>query len=296
MHENIKKIFQTSTIVRLILSQNKRKITSNQSHTIYSLQDAGTFLNILNAEASGEKEVRVRFLVDTAGQLWLARERNEDSSKERLNPSPAHFMLTGETGSSARCLTAGTFYFNLEQNQLIKIDNKSGDFKPDFNSLKWALLILMRTQNLSFHLPETLKIEDSCVYDYEVPLGDIRNWADTVAAKTKVVSQNHCTKNVHYEKYAPRATVRQNSPLSTQNGLFRSPETDENTSSARRILFTNDVETPLLSSETSPKAFSEKGLGNRGGFFKRLPQKRSISDTDFQEENDKTSPIKYLQF
>ena len=60
----------------------------------------------LNGMLAGNfRKLTLRFIVDTDGMLWFAREGTPSS---RI---PAHFQMTGSPFSQAKCLAAGNFSF-----------------------------------------------------------------------------------------------------------------------------------------------------------------------------------------
>ncbi|MFA5959108.1 MAG: hypothetical protein WC785_01155 [Tatlockia sp.] len=83
----------------------------------------------------------LRFLLRTDGTLVFGAEGTPSS----IGKIPAHFQLTAEPKQwehlevyGASCLTAGNAYFD-EKNRLCGLSNKSGDFRPPFDSLQFAL-------------------------------------------------------------------------------------------------------------------------------------------------------------
>ncbi len=107
------------------------------------------------------KKNKFRFLVDIEHQLWFALEGT-------VSPSiPGHFQMTDDSD----CLSAGNITIN-EKNEIIKINHKSGDFKPAFECLAHALAILTHNQgDNSYTLAESISIEkltqanvEECVY------------------------------------------------------------------------------------------------------------------------------------
>lgn len=100
----------------------------------------------------GEKTYKIlRFLIRTNGELVFAHEGYPGG------PIPAHWQMTGENSpSKAYCLTAGNVYFDKKNNLLERINNKSGDFRPPFDSLQLVFPKLIQAQ---IPLSNTLKIQ-----------------------------------------------------------------------------------------------------------------------------------------
>lgn len=93
----------------------------------------------------------LRFLIRTNGELVFAHEGYPGG------PIPAHWQMTGESlASKAYCLTAGNVFFDKKNNLLARINNKSGDFRPPFDSLQ---LVFPRLIQAQIPLGNTLKIQ-----------------------------------------------------------------------------------------------------------------------------------------
>ncbi|MCW8408558.1 hypothetical protein OQJ13_06175 [Legionella sp. PATHC035] len=100
----------------------------------------------------GEKNYKIlRFLIRTNGELVFAHEGYPGG------PIPAHWQMTGEKlPSKAYCLTAGNVFFDKKNNLLVRINNKSGDFRPPFDSLQLVFPKLIQAQ---IPLGNTLRIQ-----------------------------------------------------------------------------------------------------------------------------------------
>lgn len=99
---------------------------------------------------------RFRFLIDENYQFWLAPEGIADNAV-----IPAHYQMTGAIREEARCFAAGNLIFSkTEPNKLIKISNKSGDFKPEYHSLEFLLALFdLFKDKLPFVVDNQLEIE-----------------------------------------------------------------------------------------------------------------------------------------
>jgi hypothetical protein len=116
---------------------------------LVSLSNLKTFL----VDSPEKKDLR--FIVGTDGILWFAPE-----GIPSINV-PAHFQMTGSSFYNAKCLTAGNFSFKPKNDQyILTIINKSGDFKPNIQSLKWVIAILAVNLETS---PDLLNINDDVV-------------------------------------------------------------------------------------------------------------------------------------
>lgn len=113
---------------------------------------AGSLPDLLNmAQYSAPKyDMRViRFLLSTDYELVFAGE-GYPSGK-----IPAHFQMADFDLDKAMCFTAGNAYFN-EDGELCKINHKSGDFRPSFDSLQFLLPVLVQ---LGVPLAKEIEIE-----------------------------------------------------------------------------------------------------------------------------------------
>lgn len=180
-------------------SNNLKQCGVDRDYIIHSLAT----LHLLLHEKLLNKEKRdLRFIVDTQGKAWFARESHNKY------PSPAHYEMTGAPQNEAKCRTAGNLWFSDDYKTLLKINNKSGDFKPDFDSIKWFLAILvLNEEQLPFRLPEVLIVEElinSRYIDvYEWNVSDIRTWVKNViteeAIRTELRTQPQSSKRVSYK-------------------------------------------------------------------------------------------------
>ncbi len=144
------------------------KSRSSKSHNIYPLNHLQT---LLQSEASlvrppdrfefEDDKQALRFLVDVNKTIWFAQEIG----------GPAHYRMTRKPQKEACCLTAGDVFFSGDYRQLVKINNKSGDFHPPFASIQLLLAILIFNEDkLPFSLPQQLRLEKfegskpTCVY------------------------------------------------------------------------------------------------------------------------------------
>jgi hypothetical protein len=151
------------------------------------------------------KKLKLRFIVDTDGILWFAPEGRPNRT------TPAHYQMTGSPYMDARCLAAGNFYFRKKENQqyTLAITNKSGDFKPKLESLKWAIAILaVNLKNLPdlLNIKDKIEIQSSPTKDtqltFEIKSEETMAWVNDTFSKEKIdVFQNQAMhkKNIQYE-------------------------------------------------------------------------------------------------
>ncbi|WP_298627659.1 hypothetical protein [uncultured Legionella sp.] len=83
----------------------------------------------------------LRFLLKTNGELVFAHEGPPG------DVVPSHWQMTGEENSLfAECYTAGNALFSIEDDLLQIINHKSGDFRPEFDSLLFLLPELIKNK------------------------------------------------------------------------------------------------------------------------------------------------------
>lgn len=106
--------------------------------TLYTADALPELLKVAEPVPFGEtKDKVIRILVTKEGELVLGLEGKP--GKE----IPAHFQMSDLDVSKALCITAGNAYFN-DKGELTRIDHKSGDFRPPFDTLQHALALLVK--------------------------------------------------------------------------------------------------------------------------------------------------------
>ncbi|ARB92339.1 hypothetical protein A6J40_09205 [Legionella longbeachae] len=171
------------------------------THLIESLS---TLEKLLTEKRLRKEEPILRFLVDTNGIAWFARENQPDIS------APKHFQMTGESQNQARCLTAGNIKFTNPKCRVLKsINHRSGDFQPSFYSLRIFLAIrILNEAILPFKLPRILVVKElnaqgevACKHRWLV--AKIKEWVSTFNHNEELTHRlkNQCveTKQVHYK-------------------------------------------------------------------------------------------------
>jgi hypothetical protein len=181
-------------------SNNSKKITSNFVYSIHSLTTLG---ELLAEKKQGNEIADLRYLVDVNGEAWFARETHSDAPT-----APAHYKMTGSPRNAAYCRTAGNLFFSDDYSTLIKLNNKSGDFRPSLNSIKWILAILVANEDLlPFQLPEILMIEEQghngkVIDTHLCPIADLKKWLNTFNTELTLClkKQNSPTKEAPYQR------------------------------------------------------------------------------------------------
>lgn len=118
----------------------------------------------------------VRFLLRLNGELVFAAEGLPSGH------IPAHYQMANvNLFESARCISAGNAFFD-KYNKLCMINHKSGDFRPSFDSLQFALKAFLK-----LHVPMNKKITVMRLnsgggdkQDYSINAEDIERTLDTV--------------------------------------------------------------------------------------------------------------------
>lgn len=141
--EEIKALFEAAYHTKRIMTPHRdscdRPLARDVSHLIYSYKALPKLINELKKRTRSpwddEDEDQldrfaVRFVVDLTGTIWFARE----GSTGLLVPDHAHMSHT--------CYSAGNIYFSQDYQSITKITNKSGHFKPDPDTLVWAIAAL----------------------------------------------------------------------------------------------------------------------------------------------------------
>jgi hypothetical protein len=88
---------------------------------------------LLNEAPLGKQYKVLRFLLRKDGTLVFAHEGTPGGKV------PAHYQMTGQTHEEAEYIAAGNAYFDRKTNRCCIINHKSGDFRPPFESLWFAL-------------------------------------------------------------------------------------------------------------------------------------------------------------
>lgn len=173
----------------------KRDVVS-RTFTIYSLS---TLKQLIGEKIKKHEKADFRVVIDGDKIARFARESHEGI------PSPPHYGLVASQAKNAKCLTAGNIFLSSDYKTLIKISNKSGDFTPSCDSLKWLVAILiLNEKDLPFSLPDTLQVEkyenSRIIKTYNWPLNEIRDWFGKAdindELKAKLKAQKHDNQSI----------------------------------------------------------------------------------------------------
>lgn len=121
------------------ISELDWRLTSlNNKPSLYTVDELPELLKIAKPMPFGETNDKViRFLVTKESELILGLEGKPQGIV------PAHFQMADLDIEKAMCITAGNIYFN-DNDEITRIDHKSGDFRPPFDSLQHALTLLVK--------------------------------------------------------------------------------------------------------------------------------------------------------
>lgn len=170
----------------------------------FSIQSLATLEQLLAEKRLKKEDPVLRFLVDTSGAAWFARETGP------WNQAPKHFQMTGLPQNEACCSTAGNIKFtNTTCSVLKNINHKSGDFHPSFHSLRsFIAILIVNEDHLPFKLPKILCVKEigndgNVKKKHLWSKARLRTWVNTVCTNQELVKQllqqGADNKIVHYE-------------------------------------------------------------------------------------------------
>ena len=147
-------IFTSVTEINRVPCLNRRENRIEARPKCYPIQKLPELIEVLRLKT--EDPYTIRFLVDMGRNLWFAEEGLPSAH------IPAHYQMTNEDNKVAGCIAAGNLSFSEDYKHIIALNNKSGDFHPDFDTIKWPLAILIanttQLSTLGVDLPEAIKI------------------------------------------------------------------------------------------------------------------------------------------
>lgn len=256
----------------LFRSNNKKSVDSSKLHDIHSL---GTLREFIEVKKKAGEKPDFRVVVDCHMKLWFAKE-----SHKRF-PSPPHFGLVAANSKDAICLTAGNLFLTEDYSTLKAISNKSGDFTPDFDSIKWLLAILVyNEERLPFKLPDVLtvihQIDTTYVGKYEWPMAEIKDWLAeswlnneliSLEQKEAITRQTHDKKTVKLQgtpKSLAHVSIHEEGELYTEcnnTDAQASSSSAPEASKKRRLIHPFII--PTTPTKRAPR--SQDSLGNETG-------------------------------
>jgi hypothetical protein len=199
-------IFSSKTQFKKIASNNFKKITQSKSYPIYSINTVGELIKELwfndddgddienqqlntrydssfGTDSIGDAKKKLRFLVtdDTKGySLWFALEGYH---------GPSHYQMTGNSNRFAQCIAAGNITLSSDCKTLVHLNNESGDFCPDFDTLRVVIWLLwLNRDELPFALPDSLTVRGS-MSEFVLPQDEITTWVNKISSDKDLVSK-----------------------------------------------------------------------------------------------------------
>lgn len=168
-------------------------------------------------EDDDEKNV-FRYLVDTKGIIWFALEGTPARN------IPSHHQMT-TLSDNELCFSAGNIQIN-DQDEIININHKSGDYKPGFESLVHPLSILA-----AYHNKGVIKLaQDICIEKMlssggiegmeTLNLDSLINSTASLHIKEQTVQDVKEIKIIDSKEEERRAANRNRQPGKRRRGLF----------------------------------------------------------------------------
>ncbi len=234
-------------------AENKKSKKPTPQYVIHSLPNLEELLHKLSNCEKGNSKTKLRFVVTLDKQLYFAFEGTPNAW------IPAHYQMANKDKYNARCLTAGNIYLRKQADgsyTLEKINHKSGDFTPHFDSLKWMLALLFAFETL---LPQRFLGSELEIEELDQRGGHLGSWKlskhilmKELLAHIQFVQGNLPNPNNQYALEST-ASVQADSPSADlsnpQRNLLKLFDTPIGT--------TEEIETQELYSEASFNAVKE---------------------------------------
>lgn len=199
------------------IHHNLGRISRASTFNIYPLSELPALIEVLRAKVDPKLKLKIRYMVDTAGKLWLAEEGGASSL------IPAHYQMTGASAKEASCIAAGNITFSEDYKTIDVINHKSGDFVPAFDSLKWLLAILVANTDVlaPVTLPPILSIErlsSAGGFEEACPLEKkpLIEWINETFGAEKMASFRRQPTKIKIFSYEPPAA-----PDATKHRMFK---------------------------------------------------------------------------
>ena len=122
------------------------EIKEKSQFIIYPISHLPALIEVLRENIPPKHTVL--FLMDDSGHMWFAGEQKASPDIETRFRIPMHYQMTGKPTHVAFCMTAGVLELSEDYSTIIRMSNKSCNFKPSFDSLKWAIATLVANQDL----------------------------------------------------------------------------------------------------------------------------------------------------
>lgn len=219
-HQPVKNIFDDKIVKIETLCRANQEVAHKLlkwDHTIYTARTLDQLLE--HPIVTEAKKTEIRFVLMPSFELRFAF---EGDANDKI---PSHIKMTHKnaTPSSASVITAGNMRFVRElttvvdprsgekgkefQLKLKYIDNKSGGFKPGFETLKWALVALLASE---IPFSETITIENHLEKPHSVSLIDLKSELSALVEPRRemLIQNNYHQEESIYHYYSETTTSR----------------------------------------------------------------------------------------
>ncbi|MFC3908003.1 hypothetical protein ACFORL_02760 [Legionella dresdenensis] len=166
-------------------TENQKKITAvhskntkpkNNNAEVYPLEQLPELIELMKTERAAKKR-ELRYLVDAHYNLWFTLEGGDGG------PILAHWKMTGAiTHLDAKSIAAGIITLSADYTTIENINNKSGDFTPIFDRVKWPLAIfIVNREHLKIPLAANFKlVESPDIVRYSAQADELNAWVATL--------------------------------------------------------------------------------------------------------------------
>ncbi len=216
-------------------AQNIRNIGHDLDCVLYPIYQLDQLTRVMQQKNT----FIARFVVNQEGVLWFAEEGVPESN------IPAHYQMCSEHASNAWCLTAGNIEFSPDYRQIIRVNHKSGDFRPSFESLAVFFSIYLRAPRIdSVALPvllasnvqvEKLSSSNSVDDTHNFTMDDLEAWGSSINTMSPQPKQTNpiCYTKPHVTRFRATPPVGHDPVPKTgkttgvhRDNLFYSPSDD----------------------------------------------------------------------
>lgn len=169
----------------------------------------------------GKKCKVVRFLVKINGDIVFAKEGYPSGDV------PAHYQMANANSFSAACITAGNAYFD-DEHKLCILDHQSGDFRPAFDSLQFALDALV---NKNIELSKNIQIKKltkTGVFQASYSITAPPQFTPVNQDEIKITTTNDSRHEQSNSEPPIQQETIKNIETITSVGLFKTPALEDN--------------------------------------------------------------------
>ena len=255
------------------------QLKKDTSYTVHTMGSFNGFLELMKEFVKSRNKTTfvLRYTIRNDKQILFAGENDYLNAME-------HFRMTGASPDSAMALAAGNIQVTVladGQLQLDSINHKSGDFRPDLNSIRWILAALFfNKDSINLLIPENLSIEElnlsgGLEFTHQWKSADISTWLDANMAEEREALTSKQPQDVVEHEY--KALVK--AYFDYRND---SPERNFRSSNAKRKLsFDGSPDSIVFNSPESTNEKAEKQ--SRITEAQRSPMGRKLGQKLFDE-------------